>query len=254
MRITGRIIKVIAFSAVFAVIIFLLWRIFSSGVPNEMKSLTVNDGVVAAYEAGDGALYMFKQNPQKTTNAERNRGFFTVCDYVIIPEANQIQVVYRYTNGAIVSLVENGKVAETPKEDEHIFDTSLLVIRDLTPENTADNAGLSEGTVDYTRISPSDSKRMQKDLYNYYRLVFDLNGTDLSVKDLEGGNDLLAIYFDIYYAGDVDESGSITATDPETGEEELAYGSLPIYTKGMENRRVFPSGKDVKAIKERLQG
>ena len=49
-RRTGKAIKFLFFTVVFSVIALLLWRIFSSGDPKSMKSLTVNEDLTAAYE------------------------------------------------------------------------------------------------------------------------------------------------------------------------------------------------------------
>lgn len=248
-RIAGRVIKIASLGVVFGVIIFLLWRIFSAGTPGELKSLRVNDGVARAYEESDGQIYMFRQNLQKTTNAERNRGLFTVSDYVIIPKGNQIQVVYRYTNGVGESLVENRKLEKEPEKLEGLFSASILVMTDLTPDNDKDNAGDDKNAVSYTRVYASKTEHKRENLYNYYRCVYDFTDSGVSLEGLPENKEILGIYFDIYYVGDLDENRQVK-TDAESGAELEAYGSLMLYEYKGENTRVFPSGSELRAIKK----
>ena len=249
-RIAGILIRAISVSLVFGVIAFLLWRVFSSGIPKDIDKITVNSALAEAYEEGYGNIYMFKQNPQKTTTAERNKGFFTVADYVIIPEADQIQVVFRYTNGAIRSLVENGKLSETPNMDDELFSVSLSMMKDLTPENTEDNVGKDKSTVEYLRVYPDgeQTKRTQKNLYNYYRFVFDISESGASLSEMLDSGELLAVYFDIYFVGDLDADGKVP-TDPETGKESGSYGTLMLYEYLADTERVFLSRAELNSIK-----
>ena len=75
-RIAGYLIKFAATALVAGVIIALLLRIFSSGTPRELKAMTPNDRLAAAYETYGKDLYIFKQDHKSMTTAERNYGYF----------------------------------------------------------------------------------------------------------------------------------------------------------------------------------
>ena len=75
--------------AVFAVITFLLWRVFSSGDPRSMKVIHVNDDLYEAYDADGEDLYMFKQEQRSITSGDSNYGYFSITDYKIIPDADR---------------------------------------------------------------------------------------------------------------------------------------------------------------------
>ena len=217
-RIAGRIIKLSAFAVIFAVIALLLWRITSSGTPKSMDVLTPNDRLEEAYGEYGKELYVFSQDLKNITMAERNYGYFSVTDYYIIPEADQIQLVFRYNNSTVRHLAEDYKLEDVPDLNELLYDVTLYVQTDLTPENSEDNAGNMEGVVSYTRVHPVESltTHERKPLYNYYRYVFDLSSVGLSLSDLLESGELLAVYADIYYNQDIDY-------------EETPYGTLCLY-------------------------
>ena len=238
-RITGKLIKAAALSAVFGVIIVLLWRIFSSGVPYDMKALTPNDDLAKAYSEYGKDLYIFSQDQKNITTAERNKGYFSIIDYKIIPEANQIQLVFRYNNSTIRKLAEDYSLATVPSVDDLLFDVSICLQTDLTPNDNTDNAGNIEGAVDYIRVKPQEelTTHGQKTLYNYYRYVFDLGDAGVSLSELLDSGELLAVYADIYYNGDVDY-------------EKTPYGTLCLYDYVSQRQVYRLSGRDCKAIEK----
>ena len=235
-RITGNLLKACAWCAVAGVIAILLWRIFSSGTPNELKAITPNAPLAEAYEENDGKLYMFKQDHKSLTMAERNYGYFGISDYYIIPEANQIQLVFRYNNSTIRALAEDESLAEVPAKDAELFDVSLVLQTDLTPENKDDNGGNVEGAVAFKRFHPVSSDRKITGLYNYFRYVF-IFDDEHDIEALIGSGELLAVYADVYYNEKIDY-------------DQLSYGTLFLYdykTDIIEERLTL---RDKNAIKE----
>jgi len=202
-----------------------------------MEALSVNESVVEAYE-NDGELYLFRQEQASITRAESNAGYFSVTRAAFIPEANQIQVVLRYNNSTIKHLVEDYSLETIPERSEDLYDVSLFFSVDLTPENTEDNATVSEGATRTFRCSSRLVRRDEKNLYNYRMFVFDLDecGEDLAAL-LESGH-LLAVYADVYYVEDMDL-------------DEKAYGTLCLYDYLTETEELKLSSDDIKAIKER---
>lgn len=240
-RRTGKAIKFLFFTVVFFVIALLLWRIFSSGDPKSMKALTVNEAMVEAYEREGKDLYMFRQTLNKTTYGKDNYGYFTITDCVFIPEANQVQLVLRYNNGTIRSLAEDYDLETVPERTEDLYDLTLVLATDLTPDVTEDNAGNDAESVAFTRLHPVSVTSAEKNLYNYRRFVFDLDeiGMDLSELTGEGGL-LLAMYADIYYVEDIRY-------------DEYAYGTLCVYDYVQEKETVKLEGADLRALRKRSE-
>ena len=216
LRWSGRIIKILVFCIVFSIIGILLWRVFSSSDPDSIATLTPNPDLAAAYEQSGRDLYLFRQEQRSITSGENNYGYFSVTDAVFIPEANQIQVVVRYNNSTLRALTEDKGLSAVPERSEELFDVTLSVATDLTPDVEADNLGNKEESVAFTRVHASSVSKETKNLYNYRRLVFDLDTAGLSLSELLDTKLLLAVYVDIYYLGDVNYG-------------EPAYGTLCLY-------------------------
>ena len=86
--------------------------------------------------------------------------------------------------------------------------------------------------MEYKRIQPTfDPLKHQKTLYNYRKYIFDGVKIDDSV---------LAVYIDIYYAGEVDY-------------DEQPYGTLMLYSYNEENITYKLSSSDKKALKDELE-
>ena len=240
-RIAGNLIKFTAAAVVMGVIALLLWRIFSSGTPSSLKAMIPNDDLSAAYETYGGDLYIFKQDHKSITTAERNYGYFAITDYYIIPEANQIQLVFRYNNSTIRSLAEDYKLDKVPSRDADLFDVTLVAQTDLTPDNKNDNAGDNKEAVEYTRVFPTSVERKQTKLYNYFRYVFEFDSEGLDLSELLEGDLLLAIDADVYYDHDIDY-------------EDTAYGTLFLYDYKTDVIKQHLTSRDKRAIKEYTKG
>ena len=198
-RITGRIIKGLILAAIFSVIILIIWRVFSSNTPRSLKAMIPNEKLAAAYEEHGKDLYIFSQDQKSITTAAHNRGYYAVSECYIIPDANQIQIVFRYNNSTVRHIAEDKQLESVPSLDAELFDVSLSVQLDKTPDNDADNTGDNKDTVEYRRITPSQVAHDRKNLYNYYRFVFDFDEIGLSLSEILDNGTLLAVYTDIYY-------------------------------------------------------
>ena len=234
-RIGTKIIKYFFILLVVAINVFFLWRIFSSNDPSSLKALSPNEALAAAYEADGDLVGMFSQEQRSITSGEENYGLFAVSKTVFIPSANQIQITVRYNNSTLRRTQEKYGLSEVPARDADVYDVSLLIVTDLTPEDDSDNLSLSEDSVKQTRIFPSYCEKEQKNLYNFRRFVFDLGDVDLAqiVKD----GTLISVFTDIYYVGDVDY-------------EKTPYGTLCLYDYITETYDVKISSADRKAIEE----
>jgi len=244
----GRILKFAIFCILLTVIILLMWRVFSTGIPKEMKAISTNERVISAYADGGGELYVFEQNYDPITRDSKNSGYFSVPQAHFIPDANQAQIVFRYNNSTITNVAEDYELSAVPSREQEMFDVSLLVYIDLTPENSEDNFMDSATVADNTyyndtfinpetskvvRLKPSGKTSAKTTLYNFYKYEFNFDDgeEDLDLSELLEDNSIIAIHTEIYYNDDIDYS-------------EEAYGAIRIFDQRAEKETVKLSKKE----------
>ncbi len=227
-------VKAVGLILVFGTIIFFLWRAFiSTIVPEEVDGLAVNDTLHTAWKSAEAAgeeLTYFTQAQSETTTAEHNYSYFTAKNVVFIEDANQIQVLFRYNNSTIRSLVKDYDLPEIPDRTADLYDVTLYVAYDLTPADLSDNDGNDPESVKFVRYYPTATESAQTVMYNYRRLTFD--GVDMTVTD----NPVLAVYVDIYYKEDIDY-------------EKDSYGTLCIYDYASEKEYHKLDKKEIEALR-----
>ena len=233
LKIIWKLIKFAATALVAFVCIFLLWRIFSRGIPADMKVLSPNEKVYAAYTENSEELEYFRQGHLTLTSD----GLFGAPDCIVSPEANQIQLVVRYNNSTIRALQTEYGLEKAPERSENVFDVTLLIQTDLTPEDDTDNGGNIPEAVKYTRCHGTLTLSDEKNLYNFRRMTFDLDDCGIDMKELMEDGTLLAIYADFYYVEDTDY-------------EDTPYGTLFLYDYLAENDFEEISSKDERALKK----
>ena len=226
-RIAGFIFKAICSLFIAAVMILLFWRIIDNYTDTEkMNTVIPNEKLCEAYEREDGKLSPFTQEQTKYTRGEKNSGYFAVTQSLFIPEADQLQFVFRYNNSTLKYTKRDYNLAEEPSRDEDVYDVTVLIMYDLTPDNKNDNDGKTPDAVRYERFYASDMISDQKTLYNYRKFVFD--GIKLT-------DDVIGVYVDLYYKGDVNY-------------DETPYGSLLLYYNGDKNIPKALTSADKSAI------
>ena len=215
-------VKAVGLILVFGTIIFFIWRAFFSTIsPAEVRHISANGTLREAYEAAlaEGKeLTVFYQESQYDTTAvrDKNYSYFTAKDARFIQEARQVQLLFRYNNATIRHLVEDYKLTEIPAREAELYDVTLYVAYDLTPDNPTDNAGNNPESVKFVRYHATSSEPAASLMYNYRRMTFD--GLDMTVTD----NPVLAVYVDVYYLGDLNY-------------EAEPYGTICIYDYAAEN-------------------
>ena len=235
----SRLLKFLLICLILTICIFMLWRAFSTSTPKEIKNISVNADMKGAYaQKGDG-LYVFKQVYDQITRHERNAGYFGVPEAEFVPDANQAHIVFRYNNSTLREVAADYSLAEVPQRESVLFDLSLVVCIDLTPENKNDNIGSDLANFKNVRIKPSSRETAKSTLYNFERLVFEFENAEepLDLAELLEKDAIIAIYVDVYYNGDVDY-------------EKNAYGTLCVYDYRREDIAVKLSGKEKKALGE----
>lgn len=237
-RIVGTVIKLLFAVGVAFVCGLLLWRVFvAPSIPDEVKGLEINDALYSAYEEKGEDLEIFTTHITTMTSADRNRGYFSAPDFYFLPDANQIQVLFRYNNSTIRALKKDYHLSdeELPDRTERIYDVTLVLNLDLTPENKVDNDKNDPNSVRQIRIHATTEELAQKSLYNYSRLVFDLPEGEPDLATLLEQDLLLAVFADVYYVHDLDY-------------EKDAYGSMCLYDYLIDRVDIKLSKADRKAL------
>jgi len=206
-RTVGKIVKWTLVLFVIAVNALLLWRVFfSANIPSELKSLSVNAPLTEAYRQNGESLTLRYQDQLSLSYDKGSQGYFGIPYYVFIPEAEQVQVVFRYNNSTLRNLAKDYGLEEIPDKGTEPFDVTLLKTTDLTPDIA--NDANDPNAVKNERIHPTSQIRETTALYTYYRFVFD------GVTVTEG--DFCSIFLDVYYKNDLDY-------------EKAPYGVLRLY-------------------------
>ena len=221
LKIIGRIIKYFFFFIIIAINAIMLWRIFFSGDPSEIKPLVANEKLVSVYNEKGNDLVL-KTQKQK---ALAESGRFSVTDCVFIPEADQIQITVRYNNSTLRRLAEDFELSTAPEKKDELFDITVVKTTDLTPENDEDN--LKRENLKEERFYPAgEPKTAYTSLYTYKKFIFD---------NIEW-EDAVGLFLDIYYVGDMDYS-------------DVPYDALCIYDALMDMDERGLSGADKRALK-----
>ena len=225
-RIAGRIVKLSL--ALFVVFInaIIIWRVFfSANIPKELHALTPNETLSQAYLKNGEEMQFFYQDQLSLTYGQDSKGYFGVPDFVFIPEAEQVQLVFRYNNSTLRHLAADFALPEAPDKANELFDVTLLKVIDLTPE-IADDAS-DPNTVQKIRITPTSVQRDTTLLYTYYRFVFDGVSIDTG--------EIASVFLDVYYNEALDY-------------EATPYGTLRLYDHLSEWLPYSLSSADKKAL------
>ena len=147
-KILGNAVKIIFWTLIILMNALLLWRLFSSGNPSELKAVTPNPELKAAYSAflaekeagqtGGKDLFAAHQQENSRTNitdedadAETgfpgNYGYFALTDQVLFPTAGQAQVIFRYNLSTLDHLAEDYSLSGRPDPGEDWYDVTLRV-------------------------------------------------------------------------------------------------------------------------------
>lgn len=208
-RRVGVAFRLIVTLLVFAVVGIVVWRVFfSTKIPKSVRYLQKNEVLSAAYAESGGELTFRRQEQASITRGEKNNGYFSVVDCVFIPEAAQVQIVFRYNNSTIRHLAADYELERIPDKADELFDVTLVRTTDLTPGDQSDNG--DQSTLKTERIHATSAIRAETSLYTFYRLVFD--GVEIAV-DTDG------IFADVYYLGALDYDAT-------------PYGTLCLYASG----------------------
>ncbi len=234
-RIIKRIFAAIVVLLMLFIVGFFIWRIASSSNPKQMETLVPTNALCELYERDGENMYMFRQEQRTITSTEKNYGYFSVTDCTFIPDANTVQATLRYNNSTLRSTAEDYSLPSLPDRSGEVYEMSLLIAVDLTPENKDDNLGNDEGSVRFVRVKGNIALTEQKNLYNFRRMVFELGDTELDMKKMLDDGTLLAVYADIYYVGDIDYSKE-------------AYGTLCLYDYKTQIIPVALDKNDIEAL------
>ena len=232
--VTKTVLKILGLVLVFGTIVFFLWRAFiSTIVPTEIAGLSPNDTLKNAYATSETLTAYTPTMPKEALNTmvvDKNYGYFSISDAVFIEEAEQVQVLLRYNNSTVTHLVKDYQLAERPDRAGRLFDVTLYVVYDKTPETTEDNGKTDADSIIVERIASTSESHAESIMYNYRRLIFD----GVVMNDPE--RPVIAVYVDVYYVGDVDYTKD-------------AYGTMCIYDYLAEREAYEFSKQEIAALK-----
>ncbi len=210
---------------IIAVLGILVWRFISSANPDSMKRVIPNKALCQAYVESE-KINIFTQKQNTITRGDKSYGYFSVTEAKFYEEAEQVQIIFRYNDSTLRHLCEDYGLEQVPAKESEVYDVTLTIAYDLTPDNTEDNAGNNPESVRFERIHASRSISDSKAIYNFRRFVFDGVKIDDSV---------LAVYVDVYYNQDINY-------------DDEAYGTLIIYDYKTKKDYSSLSGKDIKTL------
>lgn len=207
-RIARFVIKTLFTLLIIAVNAIIIWRVFfSANIPKELRYMTPTEAGMTAYAQYGNDIVAQNQDQASITKSDSSYGYFSAPQVVFLPQANQVQLVFRYNNSTLEHLQQDYKLTERPDRNAELFDVTLIKTTDLTPQDPNDNT--VSANLATTRYFPTAEKteRATTTLYTYYRFVFD----GITVDDLTVG-----VFADVYYNADIDYN-------------KRAYGTLCLY-------------------------
>ena len=226
--IIGRIIKLLGLLLLTFIIGLLFWRVYiSTIIPREIKRLAVNDSLVAAYKSHGDELEMFRQSVPDISREEHNYGYFSVVDYIIIPEASQVQLIFRYNHSTIEKLAEDFGLPGVPGRETELFELSLVKTIASSDNSGGGDADGTSGDQNEQRYLASKIISRTTLLYNYRRVVFE----GVSISDADG------LSLEIYYIGRVDYN-------------KTPLGQFELYNSEDEKTEISLAGADKRALRE----
>ncbi len=233
--------KLIILTVILLVVGIFVWRFITSTPPSELMTLSPNEKLADKYKE-KGSVVLVTQEQNTITRTEANYGYFAVADVVFIPEIEQLQILIKYNDSTLKALktdyaedFSHLDKKEYPDSEKDWYDVSVVLARDITPDDKDDNLGNSRESVELVRIKPTEvTESMHVNRYSYRRLVFD----NVPIDDLT-----LAVYADFFYVGDVayENADFDIYTDS-------AYGTLCLYTFADKTLEVKLTNDDIKAI------
>ena len=222
----GHALNILISLLVTAVCAAMCWRVFISNIPpSEMKRLAANQALTEAYRASGEQLTLYTQKQPSLTKSEQSYGYFGVTRCVFIPDAEQIQLTFRYNNSTLEHVKEDFALAEVPPRGVEVFDVSIVRITDLTPGDASDNVDGSPN-LQKERFAPTSRVIDTTALYTYILYTFD--GVKMT-------DDTIVAFLDVYYDAAIDY-------------DKEAYGTLRLYHTEDEKLPVELSGKERKAL------
>lgn len=230
--------KLVVTAVVILVFAIFIWRFVTGRVPEELEVLSPDATLAEAYERYGESLVLYTQDQNSITRAEESYGYFTACQAIFIPQAGQVQLLIRYNDSTLEATERDYGLEEgTLDPEKDWYDVTLVVARDLTPDNGEDNLGSDPESVALSRIQPSAvAASVHEGLYSYRRLIFN---------DVPQDALTLAVYADFYFARDIAYLSEDFDIYTDT-----AYGTLCLYAHADKNVSLSLTEADTLALRE----
>ncbi|GEM_PF-609568 len=241
LRIIGNVFKYAFWLFILTINVVIFWRLFSTGIPSSMKTVSADPSVKYAYSQWKDntdedkqpfAVYqkLWLKRGMTTETKDENRGiignygYFGIVDEVFFPDAQQFQFVFRYNFSTLEHVKEDMNLSSDLDRGKDHFDVWIRVetFRDETKD--AENVN--------TAFYPCETvDSAKKNLYCYRQMKCDY------YQDLDN---ISAVYADIFYK---DEAQYVTE-----GENAVPYGSICVYSSDHKLDEYKLDRKDIKAL------
>lgn len=170
------------------VCVFLGWRMFlSKRPPKELREISVNDALLAAYTANGDITVMEQPSQVRYTEGEDNYADYHVARCVFLEEADQVQLLFFYNNSTLRDVSETLGIDPALPRGEEVFGVELLLLTDVSPKGHEGDPVIEERIVRATSAEVDTNS-----LYTFVRYTFD--GVDIT-------DGVTVVYFDIYHEG-----------------------------------------------------
>lgn len=236
LKTTRRILKLIFALVIVFVFSLFAWRLMQDRTPKNLATISPTEAICRVYSEQGENMKILTQEQNTITRGQKNAGYFSVTEDILIPDANQIQLLFRYNNSTVRALASDYGLDEVPDRTSELYDVTILLAIDLTPDILTDNSGNDPKSVRFVRVHASEMPQNETTkLYNYRRFVFDVgeSGEDLAAL-IESGL-LLAVYADVYYNQDINYDNS-------------PYGTLCLYDFKTDTETVSLTKDDIQAL------
>ena len=196
--ITGLLLRALFVLLIVGVCALTAWRVFfSRSIPKELRAISDNEILSAAYAANGGELHILEQAQVPYSQAADKQAYFNLDYCCFITEAKQLQILFFYNNSTLEYAAEDLELAQIPPAGEEVFRLAVTQYINTTPDKTGE-----ERVIDSVTLTPSDCEIATTSLYTFFRYTFD--GVDLT--------DNVVVYLDVFY-----------------GESEESYSTLRLY-------------------------
>ena len=176
-KITVKSLFVLLIIFVYALLFFRMCSV--DDIPDEFKDLYIDDSLKGLYNSENGSEKFIYQDLTKYNTDKDSYGYFSAASVVIIPEADQVQMIIKYNISPLEHVKEKYDLSVSiDRNRTDTFELSL-VVKSAT-EQIVEKAEEGQELPDYnnennytlSRYYPTKTEFVNAGRHNYIRCVF----------------------------------------------------------------------------------